>query len=189
MKDFNFFKPYLGQKKQSKNKMIYIITTLGLFTTLVLGTFLWNSLSIFKLEKDIDKLKSQYNSKENQDKLQQMHKLEKKYEVLIKYYDGVKVVYASVEDNSKVDSNFLNKITSTIPGDISFKTINVDGANLQIQGISKSRKAIGEFQHNLKKLNFVSEVHISNIGGEGTDSTGEYNFNLKCLLKGVNKDE
>ena len=49
-----------------------------------------------------------------------------------------------------------------------------------MQAKSSNRTAIGEIEHNLKKLNFIQDVYVGGIAGDT-----EYTFDLKCTLKDV----
>ncbi|MDZ5034947.1 pilus assembly protein PilN, partial [Clostridium perfringens] len=45
VKDMNFFTPYQGQKKEQKNKNIYVYSLTGFLAVVILGTLAWNSTS------------------------------------------------------------------------------------------------------------------------------------------------
>ena len=63
-----------------------------------------------------------------------------------------------------------------------FKNINITNGNVSISAASKTRTAIAEVQHNLKGLDIIGDVIIGGISGDG--SSGEYTFDLKCVLMG-----
>ncbi|MDZ7543942.1 pilus assembly protein PilN, partial [Clostridium perfringens] len=67
VKDMNFFTPYQGQKKEQKNKNIYVYSLTGFLAVVILGTLAWNSTSLFLLNR---KIKS-YNEKLEQEDIKE----------------------------------------------------------------------------------------------------------------------
>lgn len=192
--DFNFFYPYLGKKKETKNKYLYMISA-GVFILLILGgSFIWNMKRINSVKKEITALKSVVDSPETQDKIKQADKLNKKYDIIKKYYDGVEVISTAVDNKQVVSSELIRKLSSAIPHSVSFKTVSIDAQSIQIQGTAGSRVNIGEFQHNLKKLDGMKDVQVMSINKNtedkgSNDSNEGYTFTLKCLLKDVDNNE
>ncbi|GKU32021.1 PilN domain-containing protein [Clostridium folliculivorans] len=184
MNDFNFFAPYQGKQKQVVNKKIYIYTVSAVVLLFIVGTFAWNSINVYMLNRDIDKFQSSINSTKVQDKVKKAEEVNKKIDVLNKYDDGLTKINEGINSRNIISSSLLNNINSTLPADVYFKSITVDGSNLSIQGVSKSRTAIGEVQHNMKALDIVGDAQIGNISGDDSDN-GNYTFDLKCTLKDV----
>ena len=83
---------------------------------------------------------------------------------------------------SPINNTILDKISSVLPSDVTFKNINITNGNVSISAASKTRTAIAEVQHNLKSLDIIGDVTIGSISGDG--SSGEYTFDLKCVLMG-----
>ncbi|MBU3193040.1 PilN domain-containing protein [Clostridium algidicarnis] len=189
MKDFNFFLPYLDNKKEKGNKRIHAMTALSILGILVLGSLIYNTAYTFKLKYDIKNLKNTYNSSENQEKLKEAEALSRKYEILDKYYENVELIYNSLETKEVVNSKLMFDISKSIPKEVSFKTMSIDSAGIQIQGLSENRVAIGELEHNLKNVSSIVDVHVNNISSDTSSSSGGNSFSLKCTLKGVDKNE
>jgi len=189
MKDFNFFLPYLDNKKGKDNKRIHAMTALSILGILVVGSLIYNTAYTFKLKYDIKNLQNTYNSSENQEKLKEAEALSRKYEILDKYYENVELIYNSLETKEVVNSKLMFDISKSIPKEVSFKTMSIDSAGIQIQGLSENRVAIGELEHNLKNISSILDVHVNNINSDTSSSTGGNSFSLKCTLKGVDKNE
>lgn len=187
MRDFNFFLPYIDEKKEIKNKKIYVVTITGVLAILILGSLLYNTIYSFKLKSDIKALKNEFETAENQEKLKKAEELNKKMDIMNKYYENVELVYNSVEAKAIVNSSLLYDISKSIPKEVSFKTMTIDTSSIQIQGIAKGRVSIAELEHNLKQLSRVQEVHVSTINSENGAINGDYSFSLKCMLKGGDK--
>lgn len=188
MRDFNFFAPYQGKTKQTINKKIYVYTSAIIITLLIFGTLTWNSVNIFMLNRDIAKYNTEINSPQVQEKVKQAEEINKKLVILDKYNNEVTQIITVMGASKYINSEFLDAINSTLPQDVSLKTIAIDGTNLSIQGTAKTRKAIGEFEHNVGSLENISNSQIGTINGDGTDGV-EYTFDLKCTLKDVDKNE
>ncbi|MBU3220789.1 PilN domain-containing protein [Clostridium algidicarnis] len=189
MKDFNFFLPYLDNKKGKDNKRIHAMTALSILGILVVGSLIYNTAYTFKLKYDIKNLQNTYNSSENQEKLKEAEALSRKYEILDKYYENVELIYNSLETKEVVNSKLMFDISKSIPKEVSFKTMSIDSAGIQIQGLSENRVAIGELEHNLKNISSILDVHVNNINSDTSSTTGGNSFSLKCTLKGVDKNE
>lgn len=59
IRDMNFFSPYQGQKKEQKNKNIYVYSLAGFLSVVIVGSLAWNSTNIILLNRKI----KNYNEK------------------------------------------------------------------------------------------------------------------------------
>lgn len=176
----NFFSPYQGKKKDQKNQNIYMYSLLGFLVVLIVGTLVWNSASIYLLDKKVKDYEAKLAVPEIQEKLKESDDVNKKIEILDRYSKGLNVIYENVSTREVVKTNLLNKISSTFPSEVTFNSINITNTNISIQAVSTSRTAIAELEYNLKKLNSVQDVYIGGISGEE-----KYTFDIKCVLKDV----
>ncbi|WP_161624478.1 PilN domain-containing protein [Clostridium sp. BL8] len=174
---------------KEKIKKTYIATTLILVAAIVVGTFVYNSFYIFTLRSDIKDLKNTYEAADNQQQLAKAEGLIKTYNTLNDYNKELENIFSGVLDRKVVSSQVLFDVSNSIPKEISFKSMSLDGSVLSIQGISSSRVAVAELGHNLKNLSYFSEVHMGNINLVSKDSQEQYSFSIKCTLKGVNNHE
>lgn len=188
MRDFNFFAPYQGQKKQTVNKKIYIYSIGVILLLIVVGTLIWNSVRIHMLNSSITKYNKEINSSQVQEKVKIAEDINRKITILNKYDAGLTELADGMESNNNIKSEFLNDLNLTLPQDVSLKSASIDGSSINIQGASKSRTAIGEFQHNIKALDKIEDAQIGSISSDGTNGA-EYSFDLKCTLKDVDKNE
>ncbi|ERI94168.1 fimbrial assembly protein PilN [Clostridiales bacterium oral taxon 876 str. F0540] len=186
MRDFNFFSPYIDKSKEAKDRNLYYAIGAAIIGIIIVGTFAWNSISILKLNNDIKSLNAELSKPDKIEKLKQAEELNKKQEILNKYYVGVNVIFNTINSNNAVSSDLLTSLSATLPGGVSFKSMAIDGQTIQIQGTGNSRTSIGELEYNLKKLGKFSEVQVSSINGGDKD---DYAFALKCTLKDVEKNE
>lgn len=188
MRDFNFFAPYLNTKKDSKSGKTFTVVT-AVVGVLIVGSLVWNSANMFLLNKRIDELKGKINDPELQSQLKKSEELAKKSYDLKNLNGDLNDIYKYIETRTLVKTELMAQVNSTLPEGISLKTLTVDRESIQMQAVSKSRQAIGEFQHNLKNINKVKEVYVSNINSDLATTEGQFNFSIKCLLKDVDNNE
>ena len=179
--DMNFFAPYQGQKKEEKNKNIYVYSMVGFLSVAIVGTFAWNTTNILLLNNKIKNYNTKLEEKDVQEKLARWEEISKSGDILTKYDNGLNDIIGALESREVVTTDLLNKLSSSLPSQVTFNSINIDNKEINIQAVSTSRVAIGEVEHNLKVLNNVQDVYIGGISGEEI-----FTFDIKCLLKDVN---
>lgn len=178
--DMNFFAPYQGQKKEEKNKNIYIYSIISFLAVVILGSFIYNTANIILLNKKIDKYTEELNAPEIMEKIAKWEDIYNKTSILEEYNEGLNNIISSLKTREVVTVELLNKLSSSLPSEVTFNSINITNNEISIQAVSTSREAIGEVQHNLKSIENIGDVYISGISGDKT-----YNFDIKCSLKDV----
>ncbi|AIY80353.1 fimbrial assembly family protein [Clostridium botulinum 202F] len=185
MRDINFFSPYQGKNQEKKNAMIYIYGAMGVVGALIIITLIFNTTRILLLNRSISNYNEKLNTTEIQEKFAEAQKVNNEIEILTKYDSALNDVLGKVNSRNNVSDLVLTSINSTIPSQISFKTLQINNDILIIQGISSSRDAVGEFQHNLKELSIINDVFVNSIDIDGALECN-YSFDIKCILKEVN---
>ena len=178
--DMNFFAPYQGQKKEEKNQNIYIYSIISFLAVVILGSLIWNTTNIILLNKKIEKYNEELNAPEIVEKIAKWDDIYNKTNILEKYNEGLTSIITSLKTREVVTVELLNKLSSSLPSEVTFNSISINNNEISIQAISTSREAIGEVQHNLKSIEDIADVYISGISGDKT-----YNFDIKCSLKDV----
>lgn len=181
MTDMNFFAPYQGQKKEEKNKNIYVYSLAGFLSVAIVGTLAWNTTNILLLNSKIKEYNTKLEDTVVKEKLAKWEEISKKSDILTKYDNGINEIMIALESREVVSTDLLNKLSSSLPSQVTFNSININNKEINIQAVSTSRVAIGEVEHNLKKLNNVQDVYIGGIAGDEI-----FTFDVKCLLKDVN---
>lgn len=178
--DMNFFAPYQGQKKEEKNQNIYIYSIISFLVVVILGSLLWNTTNIILLNRKINKYTEELNAPEIMEKIAKCEDIYNKTNILEEYNQGLNSIISSLKTREVVKVELLNKLSSSLPSEVTFKSINITNNEISIQAVSTNREAIGEVQHNLKNIDNIRDVYISGISG-----TEAYNFDIKCSLKDV----
>ena len=138
-----------------------------------------------KLHGEIDDINEKLEKPEIISKYEESKSVNKKMEILGKYDSGLNSITSEITTRDIISSKLLNSLSSTLPSDVSFKSINITAGNVAINASSKTRQAIAEVQHNLKALPEIGDVYIGAISGTG-ENNAEFSFDLKCVLKGGN---
>lgn len=187
MKDFNFFEPFLGEKKAFKYKYAVMGVIIGTLMTFVIISYGWNFYKLYTLKENIKTMEEYLNKKEIVEKSKAVESLKKQIEVGKKQYAELDVLAAEMKKKDIVSTTLLDKIISVVPQNLGFKAVQIQPAGIQFQGVSTDRIAIAEFEHNIKALTGLKEVFVSNI----TKSTGkeEYAFTLQCIKEEESKNE
>ncbi|KZL93400.1 PilN domain-containing protein [Clostridium magnum] len=203
--DFNFFEPYNGKNKQEKNKLLRASVVVVFLCVIFISSFIWNTIQIKNSQRELEAIKKELESPQIKDKLSEIDKLDGKYNILNKYYGQVYIINGALENKDLVNSELMGKICSSLPGKVSFKSFSVtlgengSGGSIDIQGTAESRVNAAELQYNLKSLDNIKDVQVTNITDAvgnivvGNDTTGanvsKYTFSIKCTLKEADEDE
>ena len=184
MQDINFFKPYLGKKRQKKNSNMYIYGAMAIVGLLIIVSFGVNTARIILLDKSITSYNDKLTDSKIQTQLNEAEKINKKINILKQYYTALTDVAISVKDRDNVSDTVLNDISSTLPSQVSFKNLDIVENTIAIKGISTDRTAVAELKHNLSELPIMKDVYVNSIDTQSAVE-GEYSFDIKCVLKDV----
>lgn len=188
MRDFNFFSSFIETKKASISKYISI-ALITIFIFIIVGGFSYTNYTKAKaLEKEIMGLKAYLESKEVVEKLSEVEEKRQKIDVMGKYLKTLEDINMSIDISEVINSGLMESIASNIPKDLFIRTMSFTPEGIQVQGISKQKIPVAEFEHNLKLLNTFSEVHVSSINKEADDDAN-YIFTMLCTFRDVNKNE
>lgn len=185
MRDINFFSKYQRQNNQKKDSLIYVYKLAALVGAIIVISLGVNTFRIFSLNKSIESYNKKLNASDIQEKLNEAEKTNSKIDVLSKYDSTLSELSSVISKRDNVSDKLLNDICSTIPTDVSFKNLEINNDVLTLQGVSKSREAVGEMQHNLKNLDVIREAFVNSLDISGSVE-GEYSFDIKCVIRGVN---
>ena len=180
MNDLNFFEDHVDKKDLKSNRMGIYIFIYSVFFLGLVGYIGYNAM-IIKNEKEI--VKNLKAVAENPDVLKTVEAIrEKEIQVdgLRGAIDKINLLNTTVADRRKVDDLLLKQINDAMPNDIFITSIGIQNDGIYIDGISKDRWAIPEFQKNLEYLEDVDEIFVPYI----TLEEDHYNFTLDITLRG-----
>ena len=177
-RDINFFSPYQGKKKEQKNQNIYKYSLSGFVAAFIVGTLAWNSINLYKVNKSIADYTAKLEDPSIVEKVLEAEQTEAKLNLLSSYEKQLNTIYKGVESRDVVLNEILNMISSTLPTEVSFNSLNLTNTEITMQATSTNRTAIAEVQYNLKQLKNIQEVYIGAISGDE-----KYTFDIRCTLK------
>ncbi|NLJ78713.1 MAG: PilN domain-containing protein [Tissierellia bacterium] len=186
MRDFNFFEPYMDKKGfKIEEKLIYYFIIIALSLSL-LSYMTYNQIRIRRLSDEIAKLKSVAEDELTNRKYEEIREVEEQTEELGASLEEVKDIDARLRDEvGIIDDLLLKAITSRIPEDLFFSSMNMHSDNIEIIGVAQDRQTIAELGRSLEMIEKFKEVFISSISKEDL----YYRFNLSINLKDVSEDE
>jgi len=184
MKDINFFKPYLGKNKEKINSKMYVYGAMAIVGILIIVTLIVNTIRIFLLDRSINDYKNKLAASEIQAQLKEAEDVNKQIDILKQYNTGLTDVAVSVKKRDNVSETLLKEISSTVPSQVSFKSLDIVENTVAIKGIATDRTSVAELKHNLSKLPIMEDVYVNSIDTQSAVE-GEYSFDIKCVLKDV----
>jgi Tfp pilus assembly protein PilN len=188
MKDFNFFAPYTGSRKDFKKEYLYAgILSAGL-VLFIIFTSAFNYFNIRKLNSQIEDIQQNLNSKENIVKLKEIEDEEKKLSIMNQYYGIVANISDGINNKDFVGSKVIDKINSCVPEGVYFKVMTLDASGVQLEAEGKDRESVAVFERTLRNLDIVKEVHIASINSSSTENKN-LTFSVNCTLKDVDNNE
>lgn len=188
MKDFNFFAPYTGSRKDFKKGYFYAVVISMSLILFITFTYAFNYYKISKLNSEIVDIQQNLNSKENIVKLKEIEDEEKKLALMNQYYGIVVNISDGINNKDFVGSKVVDKINSCVPEGVYFQVMTLDASGVQLQAEGKDRQAVAVFERTLRNLDIVKEVHIASIDSSSTESDN-LTFSVNCTLKDVDNYE
>lgn len=184
MRDINFFSIYQTNKKEIKNDEQYIYFFGLVVGGIILFNLILNGAKIIVLNGKIKDYTKKYNSSEIQTQLKEATTVNDKLEILTSYEKSLSDIVKAIKKNDIVNEKLLVDISSVVPAEISFSGWKTENYEITMKGVSKSRSAIAELEHNLKQLPQFKYVHINSI--KNGDTVGsDYTFDITTVLKEV----
>ncbi|MZK51675.1 PilN domain-containing protein [Clostridium beijerinckii] len=185
MRDINFFKPYLGRNKEKINLKKYIYGTSTIVIIAIVGTLGYNTFKLFSLNNSIKGYNEKLSDSKMAEKLKNAEDINKQITILKEYDIALNDVAVSVKSRDNVSATLLNDISSTVPSEVSFQSLNISDNTILIKGLATDRTAIAELKHNLSALSNMHDVYVNSISIGKSSTETEYSFDIKCVLKDV----
>ncbi|SHH54991.1 PilN domain-containing protein [Sporanaerobacter acetigenes] len=179
MKDLNFFEPYIEKKEFKIDKELIFYGTMVLIVLCMIFYGIINQIKIVKLNREVAKLKLEAEDESVQKRIEELKFQEEEIADIKGKVEQLKTVDEYIEDRDIINEYLLQSINSRTPEEVFLKSMSIDTASMQIEGISKDKYSIAEFEHSLKNNIDFEESFISNISFED----GYYNFSLNIKLK------
>jgi len=90
-----------------------------------------------------------------------------------------------IESRDVINDLLLEKITSQVPKDVFFKSLNLSSGQIQIQGAATDSLAVAHLESNLKSNKDFKDIYISNI----SLNEGLHNFSINFALETAEEED
>lgn len=182
MRDLNFFEVTQIKEKDILTKKA-IIGGAVIITVLIGVTAVTNAIGISSTKKGIAVIEEKINDAAFQEKYAESLAVSEEKEAYNRYNIALNDIYTLISDRNKLNPDFLEKISYTIPKEVVFSSINFSGGVVSISAKATSRKAIAEFQHNINEIDFIKKSHVGGIASDMDDTNEVFSFSITCELE------
>lgn len=125
---------------------------------------------------------------ENADTVKRMEAITEKETIvneLRQSVDWIKTIDTDIAQKNKIDDILLANINHNMPNNIFLRSISIERDKIYMEGISKDKPAIAEFEKNLESLEDYEDIFVSYISLQDE----AYTFDLEMMLKGIEEEE
>lgn len=180
MKDFNFFSSY--SKKSDKKGMDKSIVLYGILTLIVMGIIiygLFNFISIINLKREVAAISSELETNLKNPKIKEILDKEQKIKDIKVDMDKINALDKYIQERDVVNEHLLEDIKNNIPSLLFISSMTINQDSIKIEGKSKDKESIAQFEHNLINTERFDQVFIPQV----TDDDGHYSFYIDIKLK------
>lgn len=180
MKDFNFFSSY--NKKSDKKGMDKSIVLYGILTLIVMGIIiygLFNFISIINLKREVAAISSELETNLKNPKIKEILDKEQKIKDIKVDMDKINALDKYIQERDVVNEHLLEDIKNNIPSLLFISSMTINQDSIKIEGKSKDKESIAQFEHNLINTERFDQVFIPQV----TDDDGHYSFYIDIKLK------
>lgn len=185
MKEINFFESYIEKQEFKVDKEIILYFSITALMICMAFCGIINQIRISKFKKEVYTLKEEVENETVQSKVEELKQRQTEIVDLKKNLENIKQVDEYITDEDIINEYLLQSITARIPKEVFFESMLIDSTNIQIEGVSRDRYSIAEFEYSLKNNIGFENVFISNI----TLENAYYKFSLNLRLKEEDEDD
>jgi len=179
MRDFNFFSYYNKKRNRTLNKTIIFYGIIGIFITGIIAFGLHNFILIYKLSYEVSSLKERYHLLKEDKKVREIADREQNIKLIKSNLETLNALDDYVTGQDIINESLLENIRASIPKNLFFDSILINSNGIRIEGKSKDKDSISQFQYNLNQYDDFSQVFIPEINMED----GYYSFSVNIVIK------
>lgn len=182
MKDLNFFSSYNKKKEKllTKDNILYSFLFLVMLAVITYGSM--NFYNIKRLNRDISMLQNQILTIKSDSKINEI--LDKEDQI-IKYRDSIsklKKMDEYINKKNVINEDLLMGLEDNLPPKVFLKSIIFNTDSIKLEGKSKDKDSIAQFQYNLNSIKSFGEIFIPHI----TDEIDSFGFVMDIKYKEEN---
>lgn len=181
MRDLNFFESYNKKKDKSLNKDIILY---GLSILVILSMVIYafiNFIKVNKLATETSLLKQELDIKKSNNKINEVLEREKDIENYKVKFKHLKQLDDFINSQNIINGSLLEDITVRVPEIVFLNTMVFNTNLISIEGISKDKKSISDFEYRLAEIDYFDDIFIPAISFEND----YYIFTINIIPKEV----
>jgi len=166
VKDLNFFESYNKNKDKHLGKDFILY---GLAILFALGIILYSIINIVlisKLNSEVAILKQQVEVKKSNNKINEILEKENEIGELRKKFEQIRQVDDFIDTSNIVNEYLLDFITERVPENVFLNSMVFNANLITLDGVSKDKKSISDFQHKLVEIDYFEDIFIPAISYE-----------------------
>jgi Tfp pilus assembly PilM family ATPase/Tfp pilus assembly protein PilN len=184
---------FLTEKKISKKYRFSVGVVVMSLVLIVVLALSYNFLSLYfktsMLENEASTKKIFLSNSDNISLNNEIENIKKKTAFLENYIS----MAGEVEEKSRLDnlisSRLFEEINDCTPDDTKINSFFTDINNVEINCESSSLKSVALFVENLRSIEFIDNVNMTNVEVKKEGEVSKYTYAVTCYLKGVDYEE
>lgn len=183
MRDLNFFELYNKKKDKNLDKdlILYGLAILAIFVMIVYSII--NLIMINKLTTEASLLRQQVEMKKSNFEIDKILKTEKEIIEFGEKLEQLRKLDDFVNSQDTINEQLLEEITVRVPETVFLSSMLFNTNLISLEGTSKDKKSISDFEHKLGEIDYFDDVFIPAISYEYELYT--FTINIKPKEVGV----
>ncbi|MGF7056987.1 PilN domain-containing protein [Brassicibacter mesophilus] len=163
MNDMNFFQYYYEKKENCLNKDTILYGIIILLMIGIVGYVSFNFVKISRLTAEAAALKQQVEIKKADKKITEILQKEREINEFGEKLMRLKILDEYINSNDIINEYLLDAITMRVPETVFLNSMTLTSNSITIEGTSKDKIAISDFQHRLGELEQFETIFIPTI--------------------------
>lgn len=160
-----------------KSIVLYGILTLIVMGIIIYGLF--NFISIINLGREVVAISSELETNLRNPKIKEILDKEQKIKDIKVDMDKINALDKYIQERDVVNEHLLEDIKNNIPSLLFISSMTINQDSIKIEGKSKDKESIAQFEHNLINTERFDQVFIPQV----TDDDGHYSFYIDIKFK------
>lgn len=191
-KDMNFFSEFGGAAGQVGSYLSLILILFVGFILIAGSIYGLFFLQAFGVRSQINDLTAKMSSEEYQEELNKHQIVSHQLAGLTEEYYDISMLYANIDNQSQVNSAYMDVVTKNLPRDMTLTDIIYDGSQMTLSGTTSAYYSPMDFLANLSKEEVFSSCEIESINqiaaDDEVDDLGylylyKYNYSVTCYIR------
>lgn len=180
MRDFNFFEVYDESSHRSDGVKISFPVILVLLLLLAAAWPVYNFISISQLKGSIDDHRQMLQTDSRYPLIASVEAKQVQMAEVTQQLQQMESAVLEIEAREVINEALLYSVATAMPADTALSGMTMTGQDIQLQGISRNKPAIAEFEFNIRETGDFEQLFIPNI----SESEEGWQFSFIFRVKG-----